>query len=57
VGWRASLRLPRDRYVRVDANDYSVDPAVIGQRVEVSADLERVQVRCGTRLVAAHLRC
>lgn len=31
VGWQASLRLPRDHYVRVDANDYSVDPAVIGR--------------------------
>ena len=35
VGWRASLRLPRDHYVRLDGNDYSVHPAVIGRRVEV----------------------
>jgi Mu transposase, C-terminal domain len=27
VGWRTWLRLPRDHYVRLDANDYSVDPA------------------------------
>ena len=35
TGWRASLRLPRDHYVRLDANDYSVHPAVIGRRIEV----------------------
>lgn len=57
VGWRASLRLPRDHYVRVDANDYSVDPAVVSRRVDVDADLELVRVRCGTRLVAEHPRC
>lgn len=57
VGWQASLRLPRDHYVRVDANDYSVDPSVIGRRVQVHADLEQVQARCSGRLVAAHLRC
>ena len=27
TGWRASLRLPRDHYVRLDSNDYSVHPA------------------------------
>ena len=57
VGWHTSVRLPRDHYVRLDANDYSVDPAVIGRRVQVHADLERVRVRCGTRLVADHVRC
>jgi transposase len=57
VGWRVSLRLPRDHYVRVDANDYSVDPAVVGRRVEVEADLEQVRVRCAGRLVACHVRC
>ncbi len=35
TGWRSSLRLPRDHYVRLDCNDYSVHPAVIGRRVEV----------------------
>jgi transposase len=57
TGWRASLRLPRDHYVRLDANDYSVHPAVVGRRVEVRADLERVQVWCDGRLVADHPRC
>src|SRR5262249_11876452 len=57
VGWRISLRLPRDHYVRSAATDYSVDPVVVGRRVEVAADLERVRVLCGGRLVACHDRC
>jgi transposase len=46
TGWASSLRLPRDHYVRLDSNDYSVHPAVVGRRVEVAADLERVWVAC-----------
>jgi transposase len=56
VGWRSSLRLPRDHYVRLDSNDYSVHPAVIGRRVEVVADLHRVRVLCDGRPVADHPR-
>ena len=57
TGWRSALRLPRDHYVRLDSNDYSVHPAVIGRRVEVAADLDRVRVWCEGRLVADHGRC
>jgi transposase len=57
TGWANSLRLPRDHYVRLDSNDYSVHPAVIGRRVEVVADLERVQVWCDGRPVGDHARC
>jgi transposase len=57
TGWHSSLRLPRDHYVRLDANDYSVHPAVIGRRVQVGADLDRVWVACDGRLVADHPRC
>ena len=57
LGWQLSVRLPRDYYVRLDGNDYSVDPAVIGRRVEVCADLTTVTVTCGGRMVAAHDRC
>jgi transposase len=56
TGWRASLRLPRDHYIRFDSNDYSVHPAVIGRRIEVSADLARVRAVCEGRLVADHER-
>lgn len=57
TGWRLALRLPRDHYVRLDSNDYSVHPAVIGRRVELVAGLDRVQVFCDGRLVADHDRC
>jgi transposase len=57
TGWQASLRLPRDHYVRLDSNDYSVHPAVIGRGVQVAADLDRVRVSCDGRLVADHQRC
>jgi transposase len=56
VGWRKSMRLPRDHYVRLDSNDYSVHPAVVGRRVEVHADLDRVWVTCEGTLVANHIR-
>ena len=56
TGWRISTRLPRDFYVRLDGNDYWVHPSVIGRRVEVIADLDRVQAFCDGRLVADHAR-
>jgi len=56
LGWRNSIRLGRDYYVRLDSNDYSVDPGMIGRIVDVSADLERVRVRCQGRVVADHAR-
>jgi transposase len=56
LGWHNRIRLPRDHYVRIDTCDYSVDPAVIGQMVEVRADLAQVLVTCAGRLVACHDR-
>jgi transposase len=57
TGWRAQSRLPRDHYVRLDANDYSVHPAAIGRRIEVTADLARVRAFCDGQPVADHQRC
>jgi transposase len=57
IGWRNSLVLPRDYYVRLDTCDYSVHPSAIGQRVEVSADLDTVRIRRGGVLVGEHARC
>ena len=56
LGWRNHVRLGRDYYVRVDTNDYSVDPRAIGARVDVAADLDVVRVRHGGQLVAEHPR-
>src|SRR6202158_5549302 len=55
-GRRLATRLARDHYVRLDSNDYSVHPSVIGRRIEVIADLERVRVLCDGRVVADHER-
>ncbi len=56
TGWRWSGRLARDFYVRLDGNDYSVHPQVIGRRIDVQADTERVRAFCDGRLVADHQR-
>jgi len=57
TGWASSVRLPRDHYVRLDSNDYSLHPCAVGRLVEVRADLQRVTVTLGGRLVARHFRC
>ena len=58
VGWRHQVRLPRDHYVRVDGNDYSVDPAAVGRQVRGRrrpghGDRHPAPGRC----VAEHDRC
>jgi hypothetical protein len=40
TGFSSRVRLPRDYYVRVASNDYSVNPQAIGRFVEVHADLD-----------------
>jgi transposase len=57
IGWRNSVVLPRDHYVRLDSCDYSVHPSAIGQRVEVAADLDTVRIRRGGAVVGEHARC
>lgn len=56
LGWRNRIRLGRDYYVRIDTNDYSVDPRAIGRVVDVTADLDRVRVRWEGRVIADHPR-
>jgi hypothetical protein len=55
--WRFSTRLPRDHYVRVDTNDYSVNPRFVGRRVEVRVTLDAVEVTCDGADVGRHRRC
>lgn len=54
--WKASLRLPRDHYVRLDTCDYSVHPLAVGRRIEVAADLGQVLVTCEGAEVTRHAR-
>jgi len=56
VGFTTRIRLPRDYYVRVFGNDYSVDPSAIGRMVDVHADLTRVTVQLNGQVIAAHDR-
>ena len=56
VGLTHRIRLARDYYVRVDANDYSVDPRVIGRFVDVTASPTTVEAFCDGQLVARHDR-
>jgi transposase len=57
VGFTDRVRLPRDYYVRVLGNDYSVDPRWIGRFVDVAADLESVTVSVNGLQVTRHDRC
>ena len=56
VGMAKQVRLSRDYYVRVGANDYSVDPSAIGRLVDVRAGLDEVVVTCAKTVVATHER-
>jgi transposase len=57
VSWRFSTRLPRDHYVRVYTNDYSVNPRFVGRRVEVTVTLDEIVASCEGTEVARHRRC
>jgi transposase len=57
LGWAGRVRLPRDYYVRVASNDYSVDPNVVGRFVDVVADLTTVTITCAGVVVGRHDRC
>jgi transposase len=56
VGLTHRIRLARDYYVRVDTNDYSVDPRVIGRFVDIVASPTTVEAFCDRELVARHDR-
>lgn len=42
---RLVVRVPPQPYVRIDTNDYSLDPALVGQRVEIVVTQRRVRGR------------
>ena len=53
IGFSTRIRLPRDYYVRVFGNDYSVDPSAIGRMVDVHANLAQVTVRINNQVIAS----
>jgi transposase len=56
VMFRNTVRLPRDYMVRAFSNDYSVDPALIGRLVHVSAGLDTINIHHDGQLVTTHPR-
>ncbi|HET7523901.1 MAG TPA: IS21 family transposase [Acidimicrobiales bacterium] len=56
VGLTGRVRLSRDYYVRVDGNDYSVNPAAIGRFVTWIATPALIAVTCDEQIVATHER-
>jgi len=43
---RRVVRVPADPHVRVDTNDYSLDPAFVGRRVEVRISQREIMAVC-----------
>jgi transposase len=43
---RWTTRVPPDPHLRLDTNDYSLDPALVGRRVEVSVEQPSVTAAC-----------
>ncbi|MEV4731867.1 IS21 family transposase [Saccharopolyspora sp. NPDC049426] len=56
VGLTGRVRLARDYYIRIDGNDYSVDPRVMGRFVDWVASPVLIAVTCGDQIVATHQR-
>jgi Mu transposase-like protein len=56
VGLTGRIRLSRDYYVRIDGNDYSVNPAAIGRFVDWIATPALVAITCAEQIVATHER-
>jgi hypothetical protein len=52
---RWTMRVPPDPHLRLDTNDYSLNPALVGRRVEVMADQRTVTAAClDTSELACH---
>jgi transposase len=54
VDRRLVVRVPAQPFVRVDRNDYSIDPAFVGRRVELRVSQEQV---CGVVLDMGEVAC
>jgi transposase len=55
---RWTIRVPPQPYLRLDRNDYSLDPRLVGRRVEVRASQRQVSAVCldSGELAARHAR-
>lgn len=57
IGLTHRVRLARDYYIRIDGNDYSVDPSFIGRFVDATATPTEVIIRCDGQPAGRHPRC
>lgn len=57
TGLTHRIRLARDYYIRLDGNDYSVDPRAIGRFVEATTTNSQVRITSDGTLVGLHERC
>lgn len=57
TGFSHRVRISRDYYVRLDRNDYSVHPSMIGRLVDFTLTMDRVIGVCDQQVVADHPRC
>ncbi|WFP15377.1 hypothetical protein P8192_08045 [Citricoccus muralis] len=57
TGFAQRIRISRDYHVRIDRNDYSVHPSMIGRLVDFTVTLDRVIGVCDRQVVADHPRC
>ncbi|MGM7774714.1 IS21 family transposase [Arthrobacter sp. KNU-44] len=56
TGFATRVGLPRDYYVRMGSNDYSVHLQAIGRFVDVTADLETVIITLDSRCIRSRAR-
>ena len=56
IGLTGRVRVARDYYLRIDGNDYSVDPRAIGRFVDWIATPVLIAVTCAEQIVATHQR-
>lgn len=59
VEHRFVMRVGPDPYVRLDTNDYSLDPPMVGRRIEVRVDQRRLRATAlhSGEIAARHERC
>ena len=56
TGWQLPITVGSQPFFRFDCNEYSVDQALVGRRLEVVADLHQITVWCDGKPAARHER-
>jgi hypothetical protein len=56
IGWHIRTKVGQDPFVHFDSNFYSFDPAVVGRRIEIVANLAQIRVLHAAKVAAEHQR-